>query len=318
MAGLTLCELKKRNNHELFLDKIKTGQKFELTNKKKAELKLERVSIDKALLPNLEVLDSTNPIIKNKKLLLRTPEGMPISSGALKKTKEFGGMTPEMIYQKEIKQQKSIEVLLKKITVFGLKPITLRLKTSLGNIYKFEQVFSIKASEVIGGQHKKTDFEFINKDGTTVFSISHKYGNKAKHFRQWSGLRDFHGHTEVAAFGKDLKDYMTQNAHEIFPPMFSVGREIKDPNLKKLAIFGNNEVDFMVQGECIFTKLGDFEFQLEASLVLARNESLETLPETHKPILLARRGDLKRGAFGIKGCRGMIYPQAGRKIHHYL
>lgn len=310
MAGLTLYELNKRDNFSIFLKKIENGESFELIKKKQEELKVRSVVLDKTFL-------NSSLDIKNKTLFVKTVTGLELTSGALQKTDEFGGQSTDMVYRREIIEQKSIESILKNITVFGLKPIRLSVRTSQGNIFSFDNVFSIKSPPLVKGERRKADFEFINKEGEVLFKISHKSGRKARDFRQWSGLREFIDHPEVIAFGNLIKESLGENS-KVFPSLMTIGKKISDSSLKRKAIFGNDEVDFMVQGECKFFKDGDFNLMLEAPLILEKNENLEGLPESHEPILLARRGDLKRNAFGIKGCRGMIYPKSGRKIHKYL
>ena len=333
MASLTIHELRKRNNLDVLLKKIQTSQQFILTKEKQLELGKEHVVIrpDQDLLDKLMVA-SLNPDksiyeilgshIHNKCLLLETEDKKKIVSGALQKTWEFGSKTPEMVYSKETKEQKNIQTALRKTTVFGLKPVTLLVKTTTNNLYRYKDVFSLKVPTAVNGELGKADFEFLDKDGNVLFRVSHKDGRRPRHFRQWSGLRDFKEHPEVKQFGIDLKLFLTKDNPSlpigIFPTRLSVGKEIKDEELKKLAIFGDKEVDFLIQGECGFIKSNDFEFIMSAPLILAAQESLDALPEGYQPVFLARRGDLKRGAFGIKGCRGMIYPRSGRKFHNFL
>jgi len=332
MASLTIHELRKRNNLDVLLKKIQTSQHFELTKEKQTELGKENVVVKPnpdlierltkaSLNPDVSIYEILGCHVHNKCLLLETETGT-ITSGALQKTWEFGSKTPEMVYSKETKEQKNIQAALRKTTVFGLKPVTLLVKTTTNNLYRYKDVFSLRMPTATKGELGKADFEFLDKDGNVLFRVSHKDGRRPRHFRQWSGLRDFKDHPEVKQFGIDLKQFLTKDNPGlpigVFPTRLSVGKEIKDEELKKLAIFGNKEVDFLIQGECGFIKSNDFEFIMSAPLILAAQESLDALPEGYQPVFLARRGDLKRGAFGIKGCRGMIYPRSGRKFHNFL
>lgn len=331
MAGLTIYELKKRNNFQILLGKIRGGQEVELINEKKAEHGQNSLVIanDADLCARLQTMadaPESDPeavlgtYIKNKCLLLETTTGLSITSGALQKTWEFGSKSSEMVYSKEARHQKNLQMLLKRTTVFGLKPITLHVKTTSKELFKFTNVFSVQIPEKINGEMGKSDFEFRDKEGTVLFRVSHKDGKRPRHFRQWSGLRDFREHFEVKQFGEDLKLFLTDKdpLATVFPNKLSVGREITDENLRRLAIFGNDEVDFLIQGECDFTRIGDFEFIMTAPLILSKKEDLSVLPDGYKPILLAKKGDLKRGAFGIKGCRGMIYTKSGRLVHNFI
>jgi len=336
MASLTLFELKKRNNIEIFLNKIYTGQPFQLTPEKQTELDRENVILKKTQ----ELIDSLNKITKSSSfsedkniltkkacisfLLLETVDGLQIPSGALQKTWEFGSKTSSMVYAKETKHRKQLASSLRLATVFGLKPVSISIKTVSGKTFSYEGVTSVVSPESIAGRLPKADFHFLGKDNAVLFKVSHKDGRKPKDFRQWSGIKDFCDHAEIKRFGQDLKSFLeTQQTcvdTKIFPPTFSVAREIVDPNLKKLAIFGNesDSADFLFQGECFFTKVGDFHFEVSSNIILHKEDDLGLLPEGYQPVVLARRGDLKRGAFGIKACRSFIYPKAGRKIHKLI
>ena len=173
---------------------------------------------------------------------------------------------------------------------------------------------------IIKGERKKTDFEFLDRSENVIFRVSHKDGHRPRDFRQWSGLKEFNQHPETIQFGVDLKDFLKENnpLDTRFPTKLSIGREIKDENLKRQAIFGNNEVDFLIQGQCKFQRNGFFNYTLRAPLVLSKEEDLSLLPSGYQPILLAKKGDIKRTAFGIKCCRSMIYSRSGRHIHVFI
>lgn len=329
MAFLTIYELRKRDNYAIFLNKIKTGQPFELIKNKKETLKRDFIVLtpEQDLLERLQRLQNTpgdNPEavlerhMKNKCLLLKTTEGVKITSGYLQKTWEFGSRASEVVYDKETRHQKHIQGFLKKATIFGLKSISLSIETTNKKTITFNNIFSVRPPVIVNGERRKTDFEFLDKSGNVVFRVSHKDGKDPTDFRQWSGLKEFSQHPEVIQFGADLKEYLNLKhpTETIFPIKLSVGREIKDENLKRQSIFGGtNEVDFLIQGHCSFKWNGFFNYTLRAPLILSKQEDLSLLPSGYHPILLAKKGDIKRTAFGIKCCRSMIYSRNGRKVH---
>jgi len=331
MAFLTIYELRKRDNYAIFLNKIKTGQPFELIKEKKTELRRDLVVLmpDQDLLERLQRLQDApddNPEMvlerhmKNKCLLLETTEGTRITSGYLQKTWEFGSRASEIVYDKETKHQKNIQDFLRKATIFGLTSINLSIETTNHKIISFDNIFSVRTPGIIKGERKKTDFEFLDRSKNVIFRVSHKDGHTTRDFRQWSGLKEFNQHPEAIQFGVDLKEYLktkdTQN--KTFPTKLSIGREIKDEKMKRQAIFGNNEVDFLIQGQCTFQWDGFFNYTLRAPLVLSKEEDLSLLPRGYQPVLLAKKGDIKRTAFGIKCCRSMIYSRSGRHIHVFI
>jgi len=336
MASLTISELRKRNNFEILLKKIQEGQPLELIKEKQVQLGVEAVIIKESpeLISGLQQLAEDpedcletvfGDLVKNKCLLLETTIGTHITSGALQKTWEFGSLTSAMVYEKENREQKNIQKNLKQLTVFGLKPITLVIRSLGGHTYTFENVAAVKnANKMTKGCFGKADFDFVDLDGNVIFNASHKFGKRPRHFRQWSGLKNFHEHPEVKQFGEDLKVAIEKELVEtlktkVFPKTLSFARAIQDNNLKKQAIFGENEVNFVIQGRCEFVPTDmPFRFELKAGMILSPDDDLNLLADGYHPVILARRGDLKRGAFGIKGCRGMIYPKKGRAIHRFI
>lgn len=337
MASLTISELRKRNNFEIFLKKISTRQPLELIKEKQEQLGVETVVIKStpelsALLeklvenPEIQLDDNIENVIKNRCLLLESEAGHILTSGALQKTWEFGSRTSAMVYEKESREQKNIQKNLKTMTVFGLRPISLTLVSLGGKTFRFDNVVTVRnANKANKGIFSKADFEFVDAEGNLIFNASHKFGKRPRHFRQWSGLKNFHDHPEVKQFGEDLKlaiekDLTDTLAAKVFPKTLSYARAITDDTLKKMAIFGegDEQVDFLIQGRCEFVQLDTFSFQMKAPIILAPDDDLNLLPEGYHPVILARRGDLKRGTFGIKGCRGMIYPKKGRAIHRFI
>lgn len=332
MAGLTFHELAKRDNLKIFTKKVLENQPFEVAYNKRHLLKRAFVYLNPTTPeficlrqytenPSEENLFALQGLLgKNFYLRLLTKDNTEIFSGFLLKTPEFGGLSCATVYKKERWHHGHLQKTLNQATVFGLRPITLHIQTSAGKIHTFLNVKGIRLLE----NKTKADFEFLDKDENVLFRVSHKDGNDAKHFLQWSGVKSFENHPEVLSFGEDIKKYLRTykgwHDKDTFPKRLSVGREIKDTELKKAAIFGNEgEVDFLIQGSCNFASVGNFEFRLSSNNpIVHRSESLEFLPEKYSPVFLAKRSDHKRWSFGIPFCRGMIYPKGGRLFHVFI
>lgn len=332
MAQLNVTELRKRNNFRILLKKVREGTPLTLTKRKQEELQRESVVItpEPYLLYGLSRLaedpdldpSTIIPELTSGNMLLLPFEDTTIPSGALQKTFEFGSKSTEMVYEKEGREHRHLEASLKKLTVFGMKPIKLTIKTSTDRTFVYENVLSVQVAQKIKGVSGKSDFEFVNSSGQVIAKISHKSGTQARDFRQWSGVREFQTHPEVLKFGADIRQYMEINhpSTSVFPTALCLAKRIQDETLRRQAIYGQGEgsVDFLVQGRCEFRQTASFEVCLTANLILSKDEPVDILPESYEPVLIARRGDLQRGSFGIKGCRGVIYPAKGRKIHAYI
>lgn len=332
MAQLTVTELRKRDNFRKLLNKIRAGEPLMLTRKKQEELRCESVVVtpEPYLLVGLSKLvddpelepSAVIPELTAGNVLLLPIGAETIPSGALQKTWEFGSKTTEMVYEKEGREHRHLKESLKRLTVFGMKPIRLTIKTSTDKTFVYDNVLSVQTASRVNGISQKADFEFINSRGVVVARVSHKFGTRARDFRQWSGIKEFWGHPEVEEFGKDLNAYIKESHPDanVFPSALCLARHIQDDDLKRQAIYGQgpSAVDFLIQGRCEFKQTDKFEACLTAPLILSKNESVDILPESYQPVILVRRGDLQRGSFGIKGCRGVIYPAHGRKIHAYI
>lgn len=326
MASLTIKELRKRNNFSKFLTRIQNGIEFSLISSKKEEMKKESVVItpEASLLEGLQQavlnpevdLSLVLPKYSFNNILLLPVDNALIPSGYLQKTIDFGGQSTEQVYQQEGKEHYNLNAALRKLTIFGVAPINLIIKTSNNQVFSFENVIKVQPAKKINGNAGKTDFEFLDKQDNVILRVSHKHGSRARHFRQWSGVKEFSDHPEVVQFGVDVKAQVGEA--NLFPTALSIGRDILDEELKKKAIFGD-DVDFLIQGSCVFQRTDEaFTYILNANLILGRNEPIDILPKDYHPILLARRGDLSRNSWGIKACRGVIYPAAGRHIHMHI
>lgn len=161
----------------------------------------------------------------------------------------------------------------------------------------------------------KSDFEFTYK-GQSVLFISHKAGTTAKDYQQYGGLTTVSGqnvaeHPEVIAFAKTIKSKWPE-----MPAGKSVYRMIKDPMLKKYALFGSNfgkgfgvnNVNALYQGHMkLIPGSAPNEFTIKAAHVTF-NGDLPTGP--YEPILYGRFSGSRGGNHGVKNLRTGILPLA--------
>jgi hypothetical protein len=250
----------------------------------------------------------------------------------LKRSTQYEG---EMIVMNQIN---------KKIDEIGKgQPITIRIK---GKEYN-------NVAGLVGGKgFSKADFVIVNMDGEEIGFLSHKKGDDAKSFQQYSGISkiaglDIHNHKEVRKFHTTLSTILEKTENQSgddFSKILSslsgnqktydsVYQPIKDPELKKKAIFGKHSgnvkrgmdnVDFFVQGEPKFESKPDLtqgKYKGQKVLVIkfsaktVPNHSLRTIDnEQYTPVIGARK-DLGRVISGVKdedvksvrGARGGIW-----------
>lgn len=108
----------------------------------------------------------------------------------------------------------------------------------------------------------------------------------------------------------------------LFPRGITVSKEIKDPDLKKMAMFGQdiidgergeNAVDFLAQGTFFLTPREDGDWDLTAYKLISSKEDIGNIEEKYQPMFIARF-EAARKNFGILGCRISIYSKEGRKM----
>lgn len=161
----------------------------------------------------------------------------------------------------------------------------------------------------------KSDFSLTYK-GKPVLFISHKDGKSAKDYQQYGGTSCQSGQnicndTEVKRFVSKLKKLYPDG----MTPKSSVYMKIKNPDLKKFAIFGTNaneafginNVNAVYQGDLKLVKIGKNEFEIQSKHHIFPDE----LPEgDYEPVLYARYSGSRGGNHGIKDLRSMIAPIA--------
>lgn len=327
MVALTLTELNKRDNLKTFLFKIQNQEPFELIEEKKGIFNSDSIIIDNSnifLIESLknyiekENVKALGALYKNKQLLLKTTTNVEITSGCLLKTIEFGSVGFQKTYQKETRFFSDLDEKLKTITNDSKDPVSLVFFNHFGKeVLSIDNILSIKKTTKIKGNYVKSDFEFTNNENKSVLWISHKDGNKANSFRQWSGIKEFETHPELVLFGKQIKKHYRNNIKKI-----NIGKKIKDKELKIKSLFGSsesfgpNKVNLIVQGNLKFEKVSNNTYNVSANHIFSPEQNMKDIPKEYEPILFASKLNLEpnRCSFGIQGCRGLIYPIKGKKI----
>lgn len=152
--------------------------------------------------------------------------------------------------------------------------------------------------------------------------LSLKDGVDARSFQQWSGAsesaaRPIAEHPEVVSFIKTLKE----KVGDTFPQSLTLYRDIKDQELKNMAIYGVewngskasiNNVDAILQGNPTLVKLvkTGHHYEIRGGHFIYNPKRIAGGPL--EPVLMVRYSS-DRNNFGIHGARVMIAPRGGRK-----
>ena len=200
--------------------------------------------------------------------------------------------------------------------------------------HKFEHIVGV--NKVSGTP--KADLALVachNDKLVNVGFISHKMGNQAKDFGQWSGVTrgsagsEIGDHPEVIQFIESVRAYTSANSNWAQVSGFAARRDIVDEKLKMYSLYGPNygkqfgeqNVHVLFQGTPKLKKQGSL-YVMSADHV---HNNGDKMMGDYVPSLMA----IKKGAwekiidpnakgvrsdFGIRGMRISIYPQGGRKV----
>jgi hypothetical protein len=306
MSSLSIKELSKRNNFNIFAKRIAIGQGFYLVGID------ELVLLDKSILDKLTDLESLNYYKKQKSILLPTQDGKIIKLNSLYKDSEFSNRTQNTT----VKQDLEIYNLNNKLQEIKKNTNKHYVKVRVNN--EIHSVVSVVTSPF----GYKSDFNFIDIDGKEIFFISHKYGNTPRDFQQWSGTSKrfqelIFNHPETKDFIKTLLSTGSE-----LPKATTIARKIKDSLLKQMAVygidfgnsFGLNNVNAVLQGNLYFKNIGDC-YMLIASDNTINNPAVPY--DNYEPVFLAvHKKD--RSDHGIKNARITISPLGGRRIKLFI
>jgi hypothetical protein len=170
MARLSMKELSKRNNFNIFTKRISIGQGFYVVGMD------ELILLDTSILDNIDDLDGLRHYEDKNSILLPTKGGDKIKLTSLYKDSEFSNRTQNTT----IKQDLEVYSLNNK-----LQEIKKRTNKQYVNV-RLNNIIHPVVSVVDSSFKHKSDFNFIDVNGNNIFYISHKDGRTPKDFQQCS------------------------------------------------------------------------------------------------------------------------------------
>ena len=306
MASLSMKELSKRNNFNIFTKRISIGQGFYVVGMD------ELILLDTSILDQIDDLEGLRYYEEKNSVLLPTKNGNKIKLTSLYKDSEFSNRTQNTTIKQDLEVY-SLSHKLEEIKKNTGKPyVDVRVSET---IYRVVTVISSPFGY-------KSDFHFMDVNGKDVLHISHKYGNSPRDFQQWSGTSKrfqerIFNHPETISFIAALQDIGNE-----LPKASTIARRIKDDILKQLAIYGTdfgsefglNNVEAVLQGNLSLKNIGDC-YMLIASHHGLRNPIVPS--QNYEPMFIAvHKKD--RSDHGIKNARITINPLGGRNIKQFI
>ena len=299
-ASLSPAQLNKRNNLDVFIQKLANKEPFVGTGQAEPNIVLE---------PDPEALEQ----LRQGKIpaVFKGVDGQQYRLSQLEKTAEFGGKGTGFGTRIEDAELASLQAQLAELK--GNNPeITIRVG---------DRDVSV-ADVVTTPGTPKSDFHFVNAQGDSVAWVSHKDGSAATHFGQWGGMSDremlpvYNANpsvkAEVAKFIKDIKALVGEE----MPRATTIARPASEL-FQMISIYGNGfggnrgpqNVDVILQGPVTISN-----GQLVAPNMHSNGEPVKGAFE---PAMMAMyKGD--RSNFGIAGSRFSMYPIGGRKVHQTI
>lgn len=308
MATLSVNDLLKRNNFNIFLARIRTGKDFILN-----ESGGQKIKLNKSIVTELSSdITKFNKFKSGQSIVLPTSSGSTVRLTELYKDSEFSGRTQATTAQEDaqiIRVNQQLQIIFDKL---GTDFIPLKV----GSI-----TYQVGFCESTPGT-PKCDFHFRGMSGY-VGHVSHKAGSGPKSFQQWSGTSArvepaIYNHPETQAFVNTLREMFPNG----MPPATTVGRKIQDETLKKLAVYGNgfggpkgeNNVDITMQGVLNIQSRGRY---YELTCTGHKMNNGDRINANYEPVFLGvYKGD--RSDHGIKGARVIIQPIGGRTIQKFV
>jgi len=307
VAKLSLKELGKRNNFYIFAKRIAIGQGFYVINSDKL------VILHPNILDNLIEINDLDKYKIGSSIALPTADGEVVKLSNLYKDSEFANRTQ----YSTAKQDEAVSNL-----VFIMDTIKEQTKKDYVTIKIVNNIYNVTTIKVLGDK-SKADFCFMDLDNKRVGFISHKYGTSPRDFQQWSGTSkrfqsQIADHPETISFIKDLRNLFKDGC----PKASTVARKIIDPELKKVAVFGNefglkfskDNVEAVMQGKLTLEPSGE-TFILSGSHYTIPNGELPLYG--YDPVFMAvHKKD--RADYWIQNCRVTINPIGSRKIKEFI
>jgi len=298
-------QLSKRNNLDIFIQKLQNKQPFVPVGATEATILLK---------PDPETIE----LLRQGQIPQKFAgeDGKMYSLTALQKTAEFGGRQAGFSTRDEDAALSSVNA-----QFAELKGTADAVKITIG-----DKTVSVAGFASTPGT-PKSDFHAYDASGKEVAWISHKKGvpGTAKDFQQYGGLSDRElaavykempaAKEEINAFAKAIKERTIDGA---MPRNMTLARKIQNGRLRGIAVYGNafggergqQNVDLIMQGDPVF----DGNKLTGTGPTHSNGERLE---DAYEPIMMVRYSS-DRNNFGIKGARMSISPQGSRKITEFI
>ena len=307
MAKLSIRELSKRNNFDIFVRRISIGQGFYLVDTD------DIVFLSDSMLNNIYDISDLESFKTNGSIVFPTVDGKTVKLSNLYKDSSFSNRSQYTT------QHQDSEVVNLARTIEEIKRKSGRDYVSIGIGQSTYDVTGISLSTV----GSKSDFNFIDVQGKPVGFISHKYGQSPKDFQQWSGTslrfqKDIFHDLETKDFIETLSSLYPSG----FPSATTVARKINSEKLKNIAMFGNdfggafgnNNVEVIMQGRLSLRNSGNYYSLLSSHYTILNGQ----LPEFgYEPVFMAiHKRD--RADHKIINCRVTINPIGNRKVTSFI
>ena len=308
MATLSVNDLGKRNNFNIFLSRVRSGKDFVLN-----ESNGQKIKLSKSIITQLTDITKFDKFKSGQSIVLPTSSGSTVRLNQLYKDSEFVGRTQATTAQEDAQIIRVNQQLQNIFDKLGTDFITLKVGTI---------TYKVGLCESTPGT-PKCDFHFRGLSGY-VGHVSHKAGSGPKAFQQWSGTSaaagsSIYNHPETRAFVNTLREMFPNG----MPPSTTVGRKILDENLKKLAVYGNeyggsrgeNNVDVTMQGILNVQNRGIY-YELTCSGHKINNG--DRITGSYEPVFLGVYKGSGRNDHGIRCARVIIQPIGGRNIQKFI
>lgn len=315
MAGLSISDLGKRNNWDLFKKKIESGLPFETVDKKEIILGHKTKTANDEFVKEIKKISlsslPTSIFMVGRSLSFPTKTGDNILISKIQKTREFGSAG-----NTTAKEDKALSELRDCISEEKKKTGLIELPFKVrGRTFMVYDAISTPGTP-------KSDFHFVDKNGKEVYWMSHKDGKSEKDFQQWGGISE----KEVNANKhKETQDFISKCVAlfgDKIPNATTYAMKISDNKLKNIAVYGDEfgkelgrqNVDICLQGKVSLIKSGSF-YQVTADAHVSHNGDAQH--GGYEPVfMIIYKGD--RTQFGIGGARMTISPAGCRKVTKWM
>ena len=325
--SLSKTDLDKRNNYEVFAEKIRDGIPFITNDGKEVVIGYDnkeknREVYNEILKGEFEALRSL--FAYGNSILLPVRQGGTINLTKLKKTGEFGGTARTGTEDEDLQIKKLNDMVEKIMQDTNMPYVPIKVSRETHNVVRFESTPGTP----------KSDIHAIDVDGNEVIWLSLKKGKKAKDFGQYGGMTPkgepvIAKHKDVINFVEDVKDWIMNKDPknpDTMPRATTLARKISTSarNIAGMAVYGNQygskygrqNVQMILQGNLRLEKRGNV-YEIRSS---AHQEVNPKIPDgNYEPTLMVMyKGVDERKNYGIRGARFSVYPRGGRKITEFI